>query len=454
MTANLDYAYDQYLQTHEAQAVPALNKFREKIKGPALTYGRFAVPAFYKAYFVTPKQQHLLKRAASAFSQILNKTTRLYFEEAQMKSHFHLSPEAEELVKIDPGFSQHVVFSRFDALLEGESLKLLEFNCDAPAGAAYTDQLETSFLSEELIRPFAEEHHLAASERVQNVLSTLLSIYEEFGGYETPQIAIVDWRHARTAPETEHMKSHFEAKGYKTTIADPRELQYKGGKLYHKGFRVHLIYRRAIFDELLERLDEIQDLLRAYKDKAVCMVNPLRSRLASSKSIFSLLTTPEFDRFFTENENEMKRQYLPWTRCLSDAEDFYGHRKVFLIDFLKDEKDTVVLKPSGSSHGVRRVHIGRETPDGEWNAAVDKALKEGDWVIQEQVPVPVMTVPDAVNQRLDFIYKKYNFNLLVFGGKYAGGFVRLSDESVINVATGGGLMPALWSDVAPEHFGA
>ncbi|MFH0984825.1 MAG: glutathionylspermidine synthase family protein [Candidatus Omnitrophota bacterium] len=452
MTANLDYAYDQYLKAHEARAIPALNRFKEKLNSPEFAYGRFTVPAFYKAFFVTPKQQHLLKRAASAFSQILNKTARLYFEEAQMRSRFHLSPEAEELVKIDPGYSQHVVFSRFDALLEGESLKLLEFNCDAPVGAAYADHLEFALLSEELVRSFAEEHHLVASERIQGVLSTLLSVYEEFGGYETPQIAIVDWRHARTAPECEHMKSHFEAKGYKTTIADPRELQYKGGKLYHKGFRVHLIYRRATFDELLQRLDEVQDLLRAYKDKAVCMANPLRSKLASSKAVFSLLTTPECDRFFTENENEMKRQHLPWTRCLSDAEDFYGHRKVFLIDFLKDEKDTVVLKPSGSSHGSRRVHIGRETPDGDWNAVVDKALKEEDWVIQEQVPVPVITVPDVVNQKLDFIYKKFNFNLLVAGGKYTGGFVRLSDESVINVATGGGLVPALWSDAAPESF--
>jgi len=450
MTANLDYAYDQYLKTHESRAVPALLQFKEKLKSPAFAYGRFTVPAFYKAYFVTPKQQHLLKRVASAFSQILNKTARLYFEEAQMRSHFRLSPEAEELVKIDPGYSQHVVFSRFGALLEGEGLKFLKFNCDAPAGASYSDQLESALLSEELIWPFAEEHHLAASERVQSILSTLLSVYEEFGGYETPQIAIVDWRHTRATAELEHMKSHFEAKGYKTTIADPRDLQYKGGKLYHKGFRVHLIYRCVAFDELAERLDEVQDLLRGYKEKAVCMVNPLRSRLASSKAVFSLLTTPEFDHFFTENENEMKRQHLPWTRCLSDAEDFYGHRKVFLIDFLKDEKETIVLKPSGRSHGLRRVYIGRETPDGDWNAAVDKALKEEDWVIQEQVSVPAMTVPVAVNQKLDMIYKKYNFNLLVSGGKYVGGFVRLSDESVINVAIGGGLMPAIWADTPPD----
>lgn len=454
MTANLDYAFDQYLRAKEALAAPAILAFKEKLKHPSFAYGRFTVPAFYKAFFLTPKQQHLLKRVSAAFHQIVNTATRLYFEEAQLRSRFYLSPEAEELVRIDPGYSQNVVFSRFDALLEGESLKLFEFNCDAPVGASYADQLETGFLEEPLLRPFAEEQHLAASDRVQNILTTLLSVYEEFGGYETPQIAIVDWRHSRTASECEHMKAHFESKGYKAVVADPRELQYKGGKLYHKGFRVHLIYRRVLFDELLERLDEVQDLLRAYKDKAVCMANPLRARLAAGKSLFSLLTTPECDRFFSENENAMKRQHLPWTRCLADAEDFYGHRKVFLIDFLKDEKEAIVLKPAGDSHGTRRVHIGRETPDAEWNAAVDKALKEGDWVIQEQIPVPIITVPEIVNLKLDFMYKKYNFNLFVSGGKYTGSLVRLSDESVVNVATGGGLMPALWPDVAPESVNA
>lgn len=450
MTANLDYAYDQYLKANESRAVHAIQQFKEKIKTPEFTFGRFTVPAFYKGYFLTPKQHHLLKRASSAFSQILNTATRLYFEEAQLRSHLRLSPEAEELVKIDPGYSQSIVFSRFDSILEGEGLKFLEFNCDAPAGAAYADQIESALMSEKLIEPFAEEYHLVKSERVQAILTALLSVYEEFGGYETPQIAIVGWRHARTAAEFQHMKTYFESKGYKTTIADPRELQYKGGKLYHKGFRVHLVYRRVIFEELIERLDEVQDFLRAYKDKAVCVVNPLRSKLASSQSIFSLLTTPEFDRFFSENENALKQQLLLWTRSLSDAEDFYGRRKGFIVDFLKDEKEDIVLKPNGSSHGARRVHMGRETPDGDWNVAVDKAMKEEDWVIQEYVSVPIMTVPEIVNQKLDFVYKKYNFNLLVFGGKFAGGFVRLSDDSVINVATGGGVIPALCSDVAPD----
>lgn len=450
MTANLDYAFDEYLKASPAEAVRSIQAFQEKLKNLSFTYGRFTVPVFYKAYFVTPKQQHLLKRAATAFFQIINKTTRLYFEEPQLRSHFQLSPEAEDLVKIDPGYSQNVVFGRFDAILEGESLKILEFSCDVPAGAAYADQLEGAFLSEKIVKPFIDEHHLVASERVQGILNSLLAVYEEFGGYETPQIAIMDWRHARTHAESEHMKNHFETKGYKTTIADPRDLQYRGGKLYHKGFRVHLVYRRVHFDEIIENLDDVQDLVRAYREKAVCIVNPLRSRLSSSKSIFSLLTNKEYDRFFTDSENKMKRDHLPWTRGVADAEEFYGHRKVFLIDFLKDEKETLILKPS-RSHGPDHVQVGREATDSEWNAVVDRALKGEGWVIQEHVNIPIMTVPQVVNGKLDFAYKKYNFNPLVFGGKYAGSFVRLSDESVINIAAGGGLIPAIWSDIAPEN---
>jgi len=138
--------------------------------------------------------------------------------------------------------------------LEGESLKLLEFDCDAPAGAAYTDQIEKLFLSESFIKPFSEEHHLVPSEPVQAILTSLLEVYEDFGGYETPQIALVDWRHARTHAECEYIKSYFETKGYKATIADPRDLQYKGGKLYHKQFRIHLIYRRVRFDPIPDNL--------------------------------------------------------------------------------------------------------------------------------------------------------------------------------------------------------
>ena len=452
MSKNLDHAYDEYLKTREAEAVTAIQRFPGRLEKTCFRYGRFTIPTFYKPHFLDPKQEHLLKRAASTLTQVINTAVRLYFEEGHFSYMFHTSPEAAELIKIDPGYSQNIVFSRFDCLLEGESLKTVEFNCDAPAGAAYTDQLEEVLLAEEPLQGFFREHHLKGGGRVQGILNSLLETYEEFGGFESPQIAIADWRHVRTMPEFEYLKAYFESKGYKTAIADPRDLKYKGGKLYHKNFRVHIVYRRARFDEIMERLDEVGDLIKAYRDRAVCMVNPLRARLAGTKALLSILTNPEYDHFFTENENKLKREHIPWTRRLTDAEDFYGGKKIYLIDFLKDEKETLVLKPS-ASEGGKDVTVGRETRDEDWNGVIDKALK-GDWVVQEYVNIPIMTVPRAVNEKLDFDYKKYNFNALVFGGKYAGGFVRLSDESVINVARKGGLIPSLTAESVPERFEA
>ena len=449
MSKNLDHEFDEYLKTHGPEIPQAIARFTERLQKTTFRYGRFTIPTFYKPFFLSPKQEHLLKRVTSTLTQVINTAARLYFEEGHLSYVFRINPEAAELIKIDPGYSQTVIFSRFDALLEGESLKLIEFNCDSPAGTAYTDQLEEILLSEEPLQKFFEEYHLKGASRVQSILNALLAAYEEFGGFETPQIAIVDWRHVRTMPEFEYLKTFFESKGYKTVIADPRDLQYKSGKLYHKNFRVHLLYRRVAFDELLERLDEVEDMIKAYRDRAVCMVNPLRSRIATTKALLSILTNPEYDHFFTENENKIKRDHIPWTRRITDAEDFYGRKKIYLIDFLKDEKDTLVLKPS-TGFGGKDVTIGMETRDADWNAAIDKALKS-DWVVQEFVNVPIMTVPIVINQKLDFAYKKYNFNILVCGGKYAGSFTRLSDESMINVAKGGGLIPSIASEHIPER---
>lgn len=446
---NLDYLYDQHLLALGREAVEAIENFQSRLTQGPVKFGRFTIPTFYKPHLLSPRQEHLLRRVNSVMMEIVNTATRLYFDHPQLRHYFQLSPEAAELVEIDPGYPRNVILTRFDAFLEGESFKIIEFNCDAPAGAGYADALEDMLFEEKILAGFFSEYAVKRESRRERVLATLLEVWEEFGGYETPNIAIVDWRTVRTRPEFDLFKAHFEAKGYKTTIADPRDLTYKGGKLYHKNFRVHLIYRRSIFDELLEHRDEIRDFLQAYKEKAVCVVNPLRSRLGSTKALLSILTNPEYDHFFTEEENSMKRLHLPWTRRLIDADKFYGGKKIYLIDFLKDEKETLILKPS-LGYGGKGVVIGRETKDEDWNQAIDRAVK-GEYVVQEFVNIPIFSVPVVVNRKLELGYKKINLNCLVCGSKLAGNLSRLSDESVINVARGGGLVPTVAGEIEVDR---
>lgn len=443
-TQNMDQAYDEYLRTHAKAIVPAIQRFEERLHHSHLKFGRFTIPTFFKPHFLAAKQSKLLHSVCGHLVHMADRMAKLYSEERSVRDAFSLSKEAEELIEINPGYSKTVVLARLDCFMEGLHVKFMEFNCDSPAGMGYTDSLEQLIFDSEELKDFFKEYHFERDMRSQRLLNALLGIYEEFGGYETPQIAIVDWKNVRTRPEFETLKLFFEEKGYKTTIADPRELRYKSGRLYHGNFKIDLVYRRAIFNELLEKLRDVNDLIKAYKDRAVCMVNPLRSRLASSKAMFSILTNPAYDRFFSAEENEIKREHLPWTRRLSDADHFFGLKKIYLVDFLKDEKDTLVLKPA-EGYGGKEVTIGGETRDDEWNQTLDKAIKS-NWVVQEFVKVPFMVVPIILNHKLEFAAKKMNTGCFVFDGSYAGSFSRLSDETVINVSRGGGLVPTVVSE--------
>ncbi len=449
MSINLDHAYDEYLASHPKEAIRALGNFESALHESLVKFGRSVLPTYFKPHFLSEKQERILRIVSETMIKVMNKVIDLYINEPYLRSHFEIDPEHEEWLLLDPGYKQSVIFSRIDGFLEGEALKLVEFNTDSPAGAAYADKIADLILAQKDLKPFFDQYQLKNESRIEKVLGALVACYEEFGGKERPQIAIVDWRTVKTRPEFEMIKDHFEEKGYKTVIADPRDLRYRGGKLYHEHFRVDLVYRRAIFNELMDKIDEFEDFLKAYKDKAVCVVNPLRSKIAGTKAILSFLTNPAYDKFFTEKENEMKSEYLPWTRQLADSERFYGNKKIFLIDFLKDEKDFLVLKPR-DAYDAKDVFVGRDTPEEEWNRVLDKALKE-NWVFQEFVNVPIMSVPETVNNKLDFVYKKVSVGLYTFGAKYAGAMSRLCDDTIISVAHGGALIPCMVVEEPHSH---
>jgi uncharacterized circularly permuted ATP-grasp superfamily protein len=215
------------------------------------------------------------------------------------------------------------------------------------------------------------------------------------------------------------------------------ELSYDGSVLRAGGEPVHLVYRRALIDDLSEG-----DLTAAYRDGAACVVNPPRARVANNKKLMALLDDPRFAHLVEAREAEVIAATIPWTRILRPGSVTYGQWLVDLLDFVSDNRPRLVLKPA-SEHGGHNVALGIETEQAEWDRIIDQHAELADFIVQEYVPVPEEMFPTVEDGHVQMRLKRFNINPFGVGGRYAGMITRISDRAVVNVSAGGGLLPSV-----------
>jgi len=212
---------------------------------------------------------------------------------------------------------------------------------------------------------------------------------------------------------------------------------YDGTTLKVKDEPTHLVYRRA----LLEDLDQ-SDLVAAARDGRVCVVNPFRSRVANNKKLFALFCDPRFAHLIERDEQEVIDATIPWTRILRGGHTNYGDWRIDLLPFVADNRERLVLKPA-SDFGGHNVSLGMETPQEKWESIVEAHAERADFIVQEYVPVPEEMFPTIEDGHVQMRLKRFNINPFGIGGRYAGSITRISDRAVINVSAGGGLLPSV-----------
>jgi uncharacterized circularly permuted ATP-grasp superfamily protein len=174
-------------------------------------------------------------------------------------------------------------------------------------------------------------------------------------------------------------------------VISPDQLEYRSGVLRRGDFRVDLVYRRVKVHEFLVRFDLSHPLMRAYRDRAVCVVNSFRSELAQKKAIFDLLTDETLTSGFPLQERKAIREFIPWTRVVAAANTMYQNQSVDLPEFILKNRERLVLKPNDDStdrHAVR----GSETDDSGWERALKQAMRS-PYVVQEEVAPTKSTFP-------------------------------------------------------------
>ena len=133
-----------------------------------------------------------------------------------------------------------------------------------------------------------------------------------------------------------------------------------------------LVYRRAVLTEIVEREGQMQPFLEAYRDGLAVFVNSFRCRLSEDKAFFAILTDEAFASLMTEEESELVRRVVPWTRRVAERKTFRGGQEIDLVPYVIGHRDELVLKPA-HGYGGRSVLVGDETTPEAWAAELEQA---------------------------------------------------------------------------------
>lgn len=435
MDARIDQ-FDELLLNDVSLGPELFERLRQAQQKLGLLHGDRPTCSFLRPHILHRRQYDEIKHAAETIARAFEKVANAALIDPPLMALLCLTPLEEEMARIDPGYTRLCVTSRLDSYITENGFGFLEYNAETPAGVGDQMQLEKLLFDLLPMQAFLAKHRHWLPQPHDALLNSLLQAYREWGGdVDRPNIAIVDWPDVPTSSEFRVLKNYFIARGHDTIITDPTDLTYDGNSLSADGFRVDILYKRVIIHEFLDRFDPKHPLIRAYKDRKICMVNSFRSKLVHKKSGFAILTDPTYHHLFEQSELELINKHVPWTRLLRQTTTSFRGTEWDLLSLIYKYKDEFVLKPN-DDYGGRGVLLGWEMNAEDWKTALRNALKE-PYVVQERVKglrTRIPTYSDRVF--LDQMY--VDLNPFLFENKVEGALVRLSAGPLLNVTAGGG----------------
>jgi glutathionylspermidine synthase len=405
-----------------------------------VVFNEATIPFVLMPHFVSPGQLRRVKHSVDHLCRVLDRFCDAYTQDAALRDELALSPEEDSLIRIEPGYPRPMRICRLDAFMHGYDVKFLEFNSDSPAGIGYTDILFEGLTASIDLPRVREEFDTAYTPMLPDLIATLLDAYAHVRHRdqpEQPRLALIDAEDSPAVPEFRIICAAAKQHGIDATYATLNDLTYDGSTLHVHNEPVQLVYRRALFEDL-----DQADLVAAARDGRVCVVNPFRARVANNKKLLALFQDPRFAHLIEGDAQEVVQKTVPWTRILRPGRVTYGTWTIDLLPFVSDNREKLVLKPA-SSYGGRHVSLGIETEQDRWEETIAAHAERADFIVQEYVPVPEEMFPTVEDGHVQMRLKRFNINPFGIGGRHAGSITRISDQAVINVSAGGGLLPSV-----------
>jgi hypothetical protein len=404
-----------------------------------LFFGTRPLCSVIRPRFLTHEQYRFLQTAIRDIMPVFAKAHTAALRDARFRAQFGLADWEEKLVTQPMPYRTSSPTARMDSFFVPETgeLKFTEYNAETPAGVSYNDALSEIMAALPVMRKFERRYELRPLPGRHHVLHVLNESYRQWGGRERPRICILDWKEVPTYSEFVQFDQYFKEQGYDCIIADPRECDYRDGKLYARGYAINIIYKRVLITELIERGGFDHPVVRAVNDHAVCMVNPFHCKILHRKTSYAVISDEANAELFTEAELGAIEKYIPWTRRVSERFTVFQGKRVDMLSFIASDKDNFVLKPA-DEYGGKGIVLGWTVSQEEWEQAIRHSLIEST-IVQRRVTVPSEAFPSVTDGRVQIFDRMLDTNPYVWYGEYMSScLTRLSTAALLNVTAGGG----------------
>ncbi len=412
---------------------------RKTLKERTLYFGNRPLCLVLRPHFYREDDWHFLKQSLETLLSAFSRAHNVCIQDDSYREKLFLHDYEEELFTIDNDIQCPWSSSRLDTfyLPEQRILKCVEYNAETPAGIGYNDVLADVFDELGPMKQFGKKYHLQPMRSLDTLRDALLKAYGEWGGQNKPQVGILDWGDVPTLNEHEITRDYLERHGFKAKLADPRALDYRDGELRFEDFRIDLVYKRVLYSELVELMGMDNALIRAVRDRAVCITNSPSAKLMSKKASLAMLSDEDNSHLFTTKQLQAISAHIPWTRVVGERKTNFHGQEIDLIPYIAENRERFVLKPN-DDYGGHGVVLGWECSADGWDATLKQAL-ESPHVVQEKVDLAQRAFPSWINGELDISNRYVDADPYAFNGnEIYGCLTRLSPLALLNVTAGGG----------------
>jgi hypothetical protein len=428
--------YHELLTSDKTLAPSVFERLHSAMRENRLVYADRPISVALRPHFLERSQFEVHTAVAELIASALEKVAAAAVQSPALMTQLGLTDAEQKLALVDPGFPRAAVTTRLDGFVHGEEIKFIEYNAENPSSLSDQEGLNRLLFELPAMSTLAQRYRLQQFSPAERLLTSLLAAYREWNGIGVPNIAIVDWKNLPSSNEFVLLRNHFAAHGVRTIICSPDELEYYRGRLRCGDFEIDLVYKRIIIHEFLALYDETHPLVCAYVNHDVCLVNPFRCKIMHKKASFELLTDDSYGSWFASKERAAISRSIPWTRRMADRRTTYYGDSVELIDFVRQNRTRLVLKPN-DDYGGHGVYFGPQLDERAWDDAITTALSS-DYVVQEAVDLSSEEFPifNETEWKLQPMF--VDTNPFLFSGKVCGAMVRLSNSPIVNVTSGGG----------------